>query len=67
MVSPEEEEVFGEPEFVAEEEHDALDGVLAAVDIITNEEVVAVSRIAAIFEDLKQVTVLAVNVAWVSG
>lgn len=63
MVSPEEEEVFREPEFVAEEEHDALDGVLAAVDIITNEEVVAVSGIAAVFEDLKQVTVLAVDVA----
>lgn len=63
MVSPEEEEVFRESEFVAEEEHDALDGVLAAVDIITNEEVVAVSGIAAIFEDLKQVTVLAVDVA----
>lgn len=63
MVSPEEEEVFGEPQFVAEEKHDALDAVLAAVDIITNEEVVAVSGIAAIFEDLKQVTVLAVDVA----
>lgn len=63
MVSPEKEEVFGESEFVAEEQHDALDGVLAAVDIITNEEVVAVSRITAVFEDLKQVTVLAVNVA----
>lgn len=52
MVSPQEEEVFRESEFITEEEHYALDRVLAPVNIITNEEVVAVPGIAAILEDL---------------
>lgn len=63
MVSPKEEEVFRESELVAEEKHDTLDRVLASVDVISNEEVVAVSRIAAVLENLEQVTVLAVDIA----
>lgn len=65
MVSSEEEEVLWESEFVTEEQHDALDRVLTSVNVISNKEVVAVPWISTVLENLQQVAVLAVDVAYV--
>jgi hypothetical protein len=63
VVAPEEEEVLWELELVAEQQHDALDRILAAVDVVPDEEVVGVARVSAVLEYLQQVAVLTVDVA----
>jgi hypothetical protein len=63
VVAAQQEEVLGELEFVAEQQHDALDRILAPINIITNEQIVAVPGVAAVFEYLEQVAELPVDVA----
>ena len=61
MVSPEKEEVLRVLDLVGEEKQDGLNRVLAAVDVVAQEEVVRVRRVAALFEMtylLKSVLVL---------
>lgn len=48
---------------VGEEEADALERLLAAIDVVAEEQVVRLGREAAVLEQTQQVEVLAVNVA----
>ena len=50
MVTTKDEEVFGVHYFVANEETDRFEGLLAAVDIITQKEIVAFWGEASVFE-----------------
>lgn len=61
VVSPEKEEVLRVLDLVGEEKQDGLNRVLAAVDVVAQEEVVRVRRVTALFEMtylLKSVLVL---------
>jgi hypothetical protein len=62
MVATQEEEVLWKLDFVAKEQHDALDRVLAAVDVITNEEIVTFSWPPSVLENLEQIGVLPMDV-----
>lgn len=66
MVPPEDEEVFGILDLVGEEETDGLEGLLAAIDVIAEEEVVCFWREAAVLEQSEEVVVLAVDVTCTS-
>ena len=63
MISAEDEEVLGVFDFVGEQETDGLEGLLATVYIVAQEEVVGFWWKAAILEQPKQVVVLSMNIA----
>ena len=63
VVAAQQEEVLRVLDLVREEEADALEAVLPAVDVVAEEEVVGVGRKAAVLEHAQQVVVLAVDVA----
>ena len=64
MVAPEQEEVLGVLDFVAEEQANSLDGLFAAIDVVTQEQVVSLGREASVLENPQQVIVLAVHIAY---
>jgi hypothetical protein len=63
VVAAEDEEVFRVFDLVCEEQTDGLKRLFASVDVITKEQVVCLRRESAIFEQTKEVIVLAVNVS----
>jgi hypothetical protein len=63
VVSTQNEEVFRVLDLVCKEEADGLEGLLATVDVVTEEEVVSLRRETAIFEETQEVIVLAVDIA----
>lgn len=63
MVPSKEEKVLGVFDLVAQEEEDGLEGLLAPVDIVSEEEVVGARREPAHLEQPDQVAVLSVDVA----
>mmetsp|Transcript_91951 Transcript_91951/g.233805 ORF Transcript_91951/g.233805 Transcript_91951/m.233805 type:complete len:308 (+) Transcript_91951:258-1181(+) len=63
VVAAQQEEVLGELRLVAKHQGNCLQRLLAAVDIVAQEDVVAVWREAAILEDAQQVVVLPVHIA----
>ena len=63
MVPSEQEEVFGVLDLVAQEEEDRLEGLLPAVDIVAEEEVVGRGGESAHLKEADEVRVLAVDVA----
>ena len=62
MVSSQQEEVLGVLDLVCEEEADCLEGLLAAVNVVTKEEVVGIGRETAVLEQSQQVVVLTVYI-----
>jgi hypothetical protein len=60
--APEEEEVFGVPHFVTEEEADGLDALVRPVHVVAQEEVVALGRVLAHLKQPEQVGELAVGI-----
>ena len=62
VVATEDEEVFRVFDLVCEQQTDGLERLLASINVITKEEVVCLRREPAIFEQTKEVIVLAVNV-----
>ena len=62
MVSTEYEKVLGVLDLVGKEQADCLQGLLAAVDIVAEEEVVGLGREAAVLEQAQEVVVLSVYV-----
>ena len=62
MVSPQQEEIFGVFDLVAEEEEDGLETLLSSVDIITKEKVVGRWGETTHFEESNEVGVLAVHI-----
>ena len=63
MVSTQNEEVFRVLDLVCKEEADGLEGLLATVDVVTEEEVVSLWWETAIFEETQEVIVLAMDIA----
>lgn len=62
MVSAQDEEVFWVLDLVGEKQTDGFEGLLAAVDVIAEEEVVGFWWEAAVLEQAQEVVVLSVNV-----
>ena len=63
MVAAQNEEVFWVFDLVGEEQADRLEGLLAAVDVVTEEEVVRFWREATVLKQAQQIVVLPVDVA----
>ena len=63
MIATQNEEVLRVLDLVGKEQADGLEGLLATVDVVTQEEVVGLGRKAAIFEQAQEIIVLAVNIA----
>ena len=63
MIASEQEKVFRVLDLEREQEADHLHRLLAAVDVVAEEEVVGVGRKAAVLEKAQQVVELAVDVA----
>ena len=63
VVASQHEEVLGVLDFVCQEQADSLQGLLAAIHVVAEEEVVGFWWEAAILEQAQEVVVLAVNVA----
>jgi len=62
VVAPQDEEVLGILDLVRQEQADGLQGLLATVDVVSQEEVIRFWWEAAVFEQAQKVVVLAVNV-----
>ena len=63
VVAAEDEEVLRVLDLVRKEQADGLHALLAAVDVVTEEEIVRLRREAAILEQAQQVVVLPVDIA----
>ena len=63
MVPAQQEEVLGVLDLVGQQQADGLQGLLASVHVVAQEQVVALGREASVFKQPKQVVVLAVDVA----
>ena len=63
VVATQDEEVFGVLDLVGKKKADGLQRLLSAVDVVSKKEVVRLRREAAIFEQAKEIVVLAVNVS----
>lgn len=63
MVTSQDEEVLWIFDFVCEEKTDCLEGLLASVYIIAQEEIISFRGEAAIFEESKQIVVLSMDIA----
>lgn len=63
MIAAQQKEVFWVFYFVSQQQTDRFQTLLSAVDIVAEEQVVALGRIAAIFEQTQKVVKLSVNVA----
>ena len=63
MVSAEEEEILGVLDLVGQEKADGLQGLLASVHVVTQEEVVCLWREQSVLEQPEEVCILAVDVA----
>lgn len=62
VVTTQDEEVLGVLDLVGKEQADGLQGLLASVDVITEEEVVGLRGESTVFEQTQKVVVLAVNI-----
>ena len=62
VVTSEDEEVLGVLDLVGQEQADSLEGLLAAVDVVSKEEIVGLWREATIFEEAEEIIVLAVDI-----
>jgi hypothetical protein len=62
VVATEEEEVLRVLDLVGQEEAHGLEGLLATINVITQEEIVGIGRETAIFEKSEQIVVLPVHI-----
>jgi hypothetical protein len=62
MISSEQDDVFGILEFVAEQELDCFDWVVASIHEITDKDVPVLRQISSHFEQFENIEELAVNV-----
>lgn len=62
VVAAQDEEVLGVLDLVGQEKADGLKGLLATVDIVTEEEVVGLRRESTVLEETEEVVVLAVDI-----
>lgn len=64
MVSSQKKEVFWVFDLVSQQQADGFQGLLASVYIVSQEQVVALWRKAAILKKPQQVVVLPMNITW---
>ena len=64
MVATEQEKVLWVLDFVAQEKTYRFDRLLAAVDIVTKEQIVGFGRESAILEDPQQIIVLTMHITY---
>jgi hypothetical protein len=64
VVSSEQEEIFGILDLVSEEKAHCLEGLLASVNVITQEEVVGIGREATVLKESQQVEVLTMHITY---
>lgn len=62
VVATEDEEVLGVFDLVGEEKADGFQGLLATVDVVSEEKVVGLWREATVFEQTQKIVVLTVNI-----
>lgn len=62
VVAAEDEEVLRVLDLVCQQKADGLEGLLATVDVVTEEEVVGLWREATVLEEAQKIVVLTVNV-----
>lgn len=62
VVAAQDEEVFGVLDLVCQQKADSLEGLLATVDVVTEEEVVCLGWESTVLEEAEKIVVLAVNV-----
>lgn len=62
VVTTENKEIFGVLDLVGQEEADCFERLLAAVNVVTEEEIVGLGGKAAVFEEAQKVVVLPVDV-----
>jgi hypothetical protein len=55
VVASQQEKVFRVLDFIGQHEGDALDGLFSSIDVVSEEEVVLVARVAAVLEQFYQV------------
>lgn len=63
VVSSQDEEVLGVLDLVREQKADGLEGLLASVDVVTEEQVVGLRRETAVLKESQQVVVLPMDIA----
>jgi hypothetical protein len=63
VVATQDEEVLRVLDLVCQEQADSLEGLLAAVDVVAQEEVVGFGREAAVLEQAEEIIVLSVDVS----
>ena len=64
MVPPEQEEVLGVLDLVGQQQADGLQGLLASVHVVSEEQIVGLGGEAAVLKQPQQVRVLPVYVTW---
>ena len=62
MIATQQEKVLRVLDFVAQEEANCFDRLLATVDIVTQEQIVGLRRESAVLEDPQQIIVLSMNI-----
>ena len=67
MVASKKKEVFRILDLVGEQQADCLQGLLAPVDVVAEEEVVGVRREATVLKETEEVCVLSVDVSCEGG
>jgi hypothetical protein len=63
VIATEDEEIFRILDLVGQEQADGLKGLLASIDVVTQEEVVSFRWEATVFEKTQQIVILTVDVA----
>jgi len=63
VISAKDKEILGVFDLVGEEQADGLEGLLATVDVVAEEEVVGFGGEAAILEEAQKIIILSVNIA----
>lgn len=66
VIAPEQEEVLRVLDLISEHEGNTLNRLFSSINIIAEEQIILIARVATVFEELNQVGKLAVNVALIT-
>ena len=66
MITPEQEEVLRVLDLISEHKRNTLNRLFSSINIIAEEQIILIARVATVFKELNQVGKLAVNVALIT-
>lgn len=66
MITPEQEEVLRVLDLISEHKRNTLNRLFSSINIIAEEQIILIARVATVFEELNQVRKLPVNVALIT-